>query len=225
MQKEILHYLMRFLSHRLTLANALIRALSLAILLANTYSVRATPIQNVEIDIKTFELNITRTFLNPDCSNYTGQVLLVNNQLPGPTIAVTKGDRIRVVVRNLIKGVAADQKNIEDTALGGAADEISIHFHGIRQVGSVAADGVPYVTQVWENLIRIRLTQTRRTFTPLSTHMLTVHVTCHLGSYSSRGCFRARVYSCRPVRYLLLPRSHGPQIRNRLWPLSRLRIT
>ncbi|ORY92225.1 Cupredoxin [Syncephalastrum racemosum] len=135
------------LLHPLAAAGLLIKALSLTTFLASMPSVMGSTFQDKAVDIRTIELNITRAFLNPDCSNYKGAVLLVNGQLPGPTIAVNKGDRVRILVRNLIEGVAVDQMDMNDTALGGTGDEISIHFHGIRQVGSVAADGVPYITQ------------------------------------------------------------------------------
>jgi FtsP/CotA-like multicopper oxidase with cupredoxin domain len=51
-----------------------------------------------------------------------------NGQIPGPTIRVTKGDRIRVIVKN-------------ETADG----EHTLHVHGQKK--SVIADGVPYIGQ------------------------------------------------------------------------------
>lgn len=50
-----------------------------------------------------------------------------NGQIPGPTIRVTEGDRVRVIVENAMD---------ESTA---------VHWHGLRL--SNEADGVPYITQ------------------------------------------------------------------------------
>ncbi|KAG0172774.1 hypothetical protein DFQ28_002935 [Apophysomyces sp. BC1034] len=80
-----------------------------------------------------FELNITADTINPDCSYFSTKAILINHQLPGPTLSVDKGDRVQVLVRNLLPNTSHS--------------EISIHFHGIRQYGSVEADGVPYLTQ------------------------------------------------------------------------------
>lgn len=77
-----------------------------------------------------FELNITMQMLNPDCFNQSYATPVVNGQFPGPTIRVVQGDYVEVLVRN--------QMTDRPT---------TVHFHGIRQYGSVNADGVPYVTQ------------------------------------------------------------------------------
>ena len=50
-----------------------------------------------------------------------------NDQVPGPQIRVTEGDRVRVVIRNELP---------ESTA---------VHFHGV--VVPIAQDGVPFITQ------------------------------------------------------------------------------
>ncbi|MBI3997719.1 MAG: multicopper oxidase domain-containing protein [Armatimonadetes bacterium] len=50
-----------------------------------------------------------------------------NGVVPGPTIRVTEGDRVRVVLKNDLK------------------ESTSIHFHGV--VLPNAMDGVPYITQ------------------------------------------------------------------------------
>ena len=50
-----------------------------------------------------------------------------NGQVPGPTIRVTEGDRVRVVIRNELP------------------ESTSIHFHGLLTPN--AMDGVPYITQ------------------------------------------------------------------------------
>lgn len=84
---------------------------------------------------KVFELNITRSkTFNPDCSDYiSSSALLVNGQLPGPPIRVTRGERVQIIVRNM------QSPN--------ATEPVAIHYHGIRQYGSNFADGVPFLTQ------------------------------------------------------------------------------
>jgi FtsP/CotA-like multicopper oxidase with cupredoxin domain len=50
-----------------------------------------------------------------------------NGQVPGPTIRVTEGDRVRVVIKNEMP------------------ESTSIHFHGLLTPNNM--DGVPYITQ------------------------------------------------------------------------------
>lgn len=77
-----------------------------------------------------FELNITKAMVNPDCYNQSYSYPVVNGQFPGPTIRVIQGDYVEVLVRNQMVDAST-----------------SIHFHGIRQYGTVESDGVPYLTQ------------------------------------------------------------------------------
>ncbi|KAI9323080.1 Cupredoxin [Dichotomocladium elegans] len=92
----------------------------------------AGPVCYVSAALRRYELNIGYSLLNPDCHDTLFPSLLVNNQFPGPTIRVVKGDDVEIVVRNQI------------TAMNVTT---SIHFHGIRQYGTVDSDGVPDVTQ------------------------------------------------------------------------------
>ncbi|KAF7728186.1 hypothetical protein EC973_006580 [Apophysomyces ossiformis] len=105
------------------------RFLLLLLLIAGAWA------DDIRRSIKYYELNITSGVLNPDCSNYTGHALLINGQLPGPTIRITEGDRVHITVRNNIP------------ASNGNSSAISIHFHGLRQYNSISADGVPFLTQ------------------------------------------------------------------------------
>ncbi|KAI9263300.1 Cupredoxin [Phascolomyces articulosus] len=93
-----------------------------------------------------YELNITRESLNADCSNYAGEKLLVNGQLPGPAIAVTSGDHVKMLVRNLLP-TYNNTAFPSDSSSGGRSNDITIHAHGIRQYGTPEADGVPFLTQ------------------------------------------------------------------------------
>jgi len=54
---------------------------------------------------------------------------MVNGQFPGPTIAVNEGDSVEVKVRN------------------DGEYNMTIHWHGIRQLGTAWSDGPAYITQ------------------------------------------------------------------------------
>ncbi|KAI9312132.1 Cupredoxin [Dichotomocladium elegans] len=92
--------------------------------------------------LKQFDLNITLGQISPDCSDYMGEAVLVNEQLPGPAIIVNQGDRVRVTVRNFLP--PSEGSNIT----GAGLNDVAVHFHGIRQYGSSYADGVPLLTQM-----------------------------------------------------------------------------
>ncbi|KAI9254511.1 Cupredoxin [Phascolomyces articulosus] len=81
--------------------------------------------------IRKIELDITLGTMNPDCYNQTYPVLLVNGQHPAPPIRATKDDELQITVRNSV----------------GSKYSTSIHYHGILQIGTNEADGMPNVTQ------------------------------------------------------------------------------
>lgn len=60
---------------------------------------------------------------------HTKQVLTVNGQYPGPTIAVREGDDVEITVTNKV------------------AQNTTIHWHGLKQFRSGWADGPAYITQ------------------------------------------------------------------------------
>ncbi|KAI8074490.1 Cupredoxin [Gongronella butleri] len=91
-----------------------------------------------EEPIQKFELHVNQEHLDPDCSNTPILSMVVNHQMPGPTLEVRQGDRVRVTVFN----------DLPVAANGSTAHDMTIHFHGIRQYNSVHSDGVPYVTQL-----------------------------------------------------------------------------
>ncbi|CAO3598956.1 unnamed protein product [Absidia cylindrospora] len=86
-------------------------------------------ITRVTAEFKQIDLIIHHSFLDPDCSGTSYPALLVNGQFPAPTIRVSKDDEVEIRVFN--------QADVPT----------SIHFHGIRQYGTVESDGVPDVTQ------------------------------------------------------------------------------
>ncbi|KAF2494641.1 hypothetical protein BU16DRAFT_573046 [Lophium mytilinum] len=76
----------------------------------------------------TYNFDITNTTLSPDGMERI--VLLVNGQMPGPTIEANWGDTIVVTVNNKLQN-----------------NGTSIHFHGARQNYTNEYDGVPSITQ------------------------------------------------------------------------------
>lgn len=66
------------------------------------------------------------------CANNSSATILINNQLPGPTIRANLHDIILVHVHN---GLDTDE-------------ELSMHFHGIHQRKTPQMDGVAYFTQM-----------------------------------------------------------------------------
>ncbi|KAI9295400.1 hypothetical protein K502DRAFT_324364 [Neoconidiobolus thromboides FSU 785] len=61
--------------------------------------------------------------------NFLFKGILINDKFPGPQINAVTSDAIEIKVNNNL------HKNV------------TIHWHGITQKGSIKADGVPYVTQ------------------------------------------------------------------------------
>lgn len=78
-----------------------------------------------------YDLTVSRSIKAPD--GYQKNVILVNDQFPGPLIEANWGDTISVTVTN----------NITDNGKEG----LSLHWHGQPQRESPWADGVPSVTQ------------------------------------------------------------------------------
>nr|QCZ35199.1 laccase 32 [Salvia miltiorrhiza] len=74
-----------------------------------------------------YNFDVVETPYNRLCSNKT--ILTVNGQFPGPTIYVTEGDTIVVVVANK------------------ATQNITIHWHGVKQPRYPWSDGPEYITQ------------------------------------------------------------------------------
>lgn len=77
-----------------------------------------------------YEFNVTEEVINPDCHIYGYNVPVINGQFPGPTIRVQRGDEVEILIRN----------GMDEHSTG-------IHYHGIRQIGTVESDGVPGITQ------------------------------------------------------------------------------
>ncbi|KAL2350173.1 putative multicopper oxidase, type 1 [Cryomyces antarcticus] len=76
-----------------------------------------------------YNLEITNTTCNPDGAG-SKICLLFNGQYPAPTIRASWGDTLSITVKN----------SMQDNGT-------SIHWHGIRQLGSNTADGVNGITE------------------------------------------------------------------------------
>ena len=74
------------------------------------------------------EWEISYQFKSPDCVRKLA--VTINGQTPGPTIRATQGDTVVVRVSNSL-----------------LTENVAIHWHGIRQIGTPWADGTEGVTQ------------------------------------------------------------------------------
>lgn len=94
---------------------------------AKTAGQGAQPIQpKVVGGVKVFELTAKAVQWEVE-PGVLRQAFAYNGQVPGPTIRVTEGDRVRVVLKNELP------------------ESTSIHFHGLSTPN--AMDGVPFITQ------------------------------------------------------------------------------
>ena len=94
---------------------------------AKTAGLGAQPISpRVEGGVKVFELTAEAIQWEVE-PGIIRQAFAYNRQVPGPTIRVTEGDRVRVVLLNRLP------------------ESTSIHFHGVLTPN--AMDGVPFITQ------------------------------------------------------------------------------
>ncbi|XP_073149999.1 laccase-17-like [Henckelia pumila] len=83
--------------------------------------------QHAQAITRNYEFNITMINVTRLC--HTKSMVTVNGQFPGPRIVAREGDRLLIKVTNHVP------------------NNISIHWHGIRQLRSGWADGPAYVTQ------------------------------------------------------------------------------
>ncbi|KAL0535552.1 hypothetical protein IC582_029886 [Cucumis melo] len=77
--------------------------------------------------IRRFQFNVEWKKVTRLC--HTKQLLTVNGQYPGPTIAVHEGDTVEIKVNNCIN------------------ENTTIHWHGVKQLRTGWADGPAYITQ------------------------------------------------------------------------------
>ncbi|KAK3411649.1 hypothetical protein EUGRSUZ_I00383 [Eucalyptus grandis] len=81
-----------------------------------------------EARIRRYKWDVKYEFKSPDC--YKKLVITINGRSPGPSILAQQGDVVVVEVTN-----------------GLVTENLAIHWHGIRQIGSPWSDGTEGVTQ------------------------------------------------------------------------------
>nr|GMC90047.1 laccase-17-like [Ipomoea batatas] len=83
--------------------------------------------QHAQAETRHYEFNVTMQNVTRLC--HTKSMVTINGKFPGPPILAREGDRLLIKVNNHV------------------ANNISIHWHGIRQLRSGWADGPAYITQ------------------------------------------------------------------------------
>ena len=84
-------------------------------------------------------------------------IITINAQMPGPTIIAHEGQTLNVIVHNELIN----------------EEGISIHWHGIHQVGTAESDGVSYITQ--RPILALHQFTYRFKATPSGTHWYHAH--------------------------------------------------
>ncbi|OVA06999.1 Multicopper oxidase [Macleaya cordata] len=82
----------------------------------------------VEGRIRHYKWEVKYEFKSPDC--YKKLVIAINGRTPGPSIIAQEGDTIIVELKNSL-----------------LTENVAIHWHGIRQIGTPWSDGTEGVTQ------------------------------------------------------------------------------
>ncbi|XXG87541.1 hypothetical protein AAC387_Pa11g2204 [Persea americana] len=84
--------------------------------------------QTADAKIKRYKWEVNYQFKSPDC--YKKLAIAINGRTPGPTILAQQGDTVIVELKNSL-----------------VTENIAIHWHGIRQIGSPWSDGTEGVSQ------------------------------------------------------------------------------
>ncbi|KAF9594952.1 hypothetical protein IFM89_035522 [Coptis chinensis] len=100
----------------------------LMLLFSSYIIVSLLALQRAEAGIRRYEWEVKNEFKSPDC--YQRQVITINGRTPGPTILAQQGDTIIVELKNSL-----------------FVENVAIHWHGIRQIGTPWSDGTAGVTQ------------------------------------------------------------------------------
>ncbi|KAG0601867.1 hypothetical protein M758_11G144400 [Ceratodon purpureus] len=82
----------------------------------------------VSAKVVEYEWEVSYINAAPDC--YSKTILGINGIYPGPTVRASQNDTVRVTMKNHV-----------------ATEGITMHWHGIRQIGSPWADGTAAVSQ------------------------------------------------------------------------------
>uniref|UniRef100_A0A0R0IQ87 L-ascorbate oxidase n=1 Tax=Glycine max TaxID=3847 RepID=A0A0R0IQ87_SOYBN len=105
-----------------------LRALQLPRLLILCFFVILGNFHKAEARIRHYKWEAKYEFRSPDC--FKKLVITINGKTPGPSIQAQEGDTIIVQVNNSL-----------------VTENLSIHWHGIRQIGTPWFDGTEGVTQ------------------------------------------------------------------------------
>ncbi|XP_043708069.1 L-ascorbate oxidase [Telopea speciosissima] len=85
-------------------------------------------IPTVEARIRRYKWEVKYEYKSQDC--YMKLVITINGQTPGPSIIAQQGDTIIVELKNSL-----------------LTENVAVHWHGIRQIGTPWSDGTEGVTQ------------------------------------------------------------------------------
>ncbi|KAK2973574.1 hypothetical protein RJ640_030699 [Escallonia rubra] len=102
-------------------------SLALKLLLLSLF-VFVTSVPSVEARIRRYRWEVKYEYRSPDC--YKKLVITINGRAPGPSILAQQGDTIVVELKNSL-----------------LTENVAIHWHGIRQIGTPWFDGTEGVTQ------------------------------------------------------------------------------
>ncbi|KAG8373336.1 hypothetical protein BUALT_Bualt11G0013600 [Buddleja alternifolia] len=83
---------------------------------------------SVEAKVRHYKWEVKYEFKSPDC--YRKLAITINGRTPGPSIIAQQGDTIVVELKNSL-----------------LTENVAIHWHGIRQIGTPWMDGTEGVTQ------------------------------------------------------------------------------
>ncbi|XP_019183605.1 PREDICTED: L-ascorbate oxidase-like isoform X1 [Ipomoea nil] len=83
---------------------------------------------SVDAKVRHYKWDVKYELKSPDC--YKKLAITINGKSPGPTIVAQQGDTVVVEVKNSL-----------------LTENLAIHWHGIRQIGTPWADGTEGVTQ------------------------------------------------------------------------------
>ncbi|KAI7981472.1 L-ascorbate oxidase [Camellia lanceoleosa] len=100
------------------------RLLSVCLLVCLVISVPSAEASRV----RHFKWEVKHEFKSPDC--YNKLVITINGKSPGPTILAQQSDAVIVELKNSLE-----------------TENVAIHWHGIRQIGSPWSDGTEGITQ------------------------------------------------------------------------------
>eukprot|EP00897_Mesotaenium_endlicherianum_P008144 jgi/Mesen1/7358/ME000381S06595 len=79
-------------------------------------------------DIYEYNWTVSWLIMYPDC--VARRIVAVNKQYPGPTVRISTGDSVRIHVDNKMP-----------------SEGVTMHWHGIRQLGQPWQDGAAYINQ------------------------------------------------------------------------------